>query len=73
MQIYAPLSLGAEFFSLSYLKLIFGPMFTMRNSIFGEISFPMAVFETFGDETDINLPAESIGKVILSSDNTLQR
>ena len=24
----------------------------------------MAVFEKFGDETDINLPAESIGKVI---------
>ena len=29
------------------------------------ISFPIAIFDKFGDKTDIDLPAEMIGNVIL--------
>ena len=47
--------------------------FWQWESVFSWISFPMAVFLKFGDETDINLPVESIGKVIFISNNTLQR
>ena len=46
-------------------QIVTTPIFDVENYVFSGISFPMAVFDKFGDETDINLPAELTGKVIL--------
>ena len=47
-------------------EIVTTPIFRpWENYGFSGISFLMAVFIKFSDETDIDLPAESIGKVIL--------